>query len=78
VTCKDVASFILAYLENELDGATRAAFEQHLSTCTSCKRYLAQYEATIAASRTAFRESGVLTSEVPEVLVRAILAARGP
>jgi anti-sigma factor RsiW len=78
VTCKDVASFILEYLENELDAATRARFEYHLSICPNCVCYLAQYKATIAAGHEAFREpSGALPPEVPEDLVRAILAARG-
>jgi anti-sigma factor RsiW len=77
VTCKDVASFILEYLENELDEATRERFEQHLSICPNCVRYLAHYRATITAGREAFQEpSGTLPPEVPEDLVRAILAAR--
>jgi anti-sigma factor RsiW len=78
VTCKDFASFILEYLENELDGTTRATFEQHLSICPNCVRYLAQYRATIAAGRGAFQApSGTLPPDVPEDLVAAILAARG-
>jgi anti-sigma factor RsiW len=78
VTCKDFASFILDYLENELDGPTRAKFEYHLSICPNCVRYLAHYRATIAAGRAAFEQpSGALPPEVPEDLVRAILAARG-
>jgi len=77
VTCQDVASFILEYLENELDGTTRAMFEQHLSVCPNCVRYLAQYQATIAAGREAFQEpGGAVPPQVPEELVRAILAAR--
>ena len=55
VTCKDFASFILEYLENELDGTTRATFEQHLSICPNCLRYLAKYRATIVAARTVFQ-----------------------
>jgi anti-sigma factor RsiW len=78
VTCKDFASFILEYLENELDGTTRATFEHHLSICPNCVRYLAHYRATISAGREAFREpSDALPLEVPEDLVRAILATRG-
>jgi anti-sigma factor RsiW len=77
VTCKDFASFILDYLESDLDGMTRATFEQHLSICPNCVQYLAHYRATIRAGREAFNEpSGTLPPEVPEDLVRAILAAR--
>jgi anti-sigma factor RsiW len=75
VTCKDVASFILEYLENGLDRTTRTRFEHHLAICPNCVRYLAHYRATIAAGRDAFQEpSGTLPPEVPEDLVRAILA----
>jgi anti-sigma factor RsiW len=78
VTCQDFASFILEYLENELQPATRATFEHHLSICPNCVRYLAHYEATVAAGRSAFQEpDGVLPQDVPDELVRAILAARG-
>ena len=78
MTCKDFASFILEYLENELDGTTRATFEHHLAICPNCVRYLANYQATIAVGREAFREpSGVVLPEVPEDLVRAIVAALG-
>lgn len=77
MTCKDFASFILDYLEHELDGTTRATFEKHLIVCPNCVRYLANYEATIAAGREAFREpAALLPPDVPEDLVRAILAAR--
>jgi anti-sigma factor RsiW len=77
VTCKDFASFILDYLENDLDGTTRATFEHHLSICPNCVRYLAHYRATIAAGREAFQEpAAAVPLEVPEDLVRAILAAR--
>ena len=75
VTCKDVASFILEYLENELDVTTRGTFEQHLSICPNCVRYLANYRATIVLGRAAFREPfTALPAVIPESLVRAILA----
>jgi anti-sigma factor RsiW len=77
VTCEDFASFILDYLENELDGTTRATFEHHIAICPNCVRYLATYRATIRACREAFQaSSGTLPPVVPEDLVRAILAVR--
>jgi len=76
VTCKELASFILEYLENELDGTTRATFDQHLSICPNCVLYFAHYRATIALAQNAFRDpSIVLPAVIPEVWVRALLAA---
>ncbi|HEY7295176.1 MAG TPA: zf-HC2 domain-containing protein, partial [Dehalococcoidia bacterium] len=40
---------INAYLDGELDGPTRAAFEQHLHACPTCQVELEQLRATRAA-----------------------------
>jgi predicted anti-sigma-YlaC factor YlaD len=78
VTCKEFASIIPEYLENELDGRTRAAFEQHLAICSNCLRYLTNYQATIVIGRKAFQvPAATLPPIVPEDLIRAILAAGG-
>jgi anti-sigma factor RsiW len=78
VTCRDFASFILDYLENELDGTTRATFEHHLSTCPNCACYLAQYCATVTIGRRAFRDpAGTAAPFVPEDLIGTIIAAGG-
>jgi anti-sigma factor RsiW len=77
VTCREFASFISDYLVGELPRADRLQFERHLAACPNCDRYLAQYRETIAAGRAAFADpDGELPPEVPEELVRAILAAR--
>jgi anti-sigma factor RsiW len=77
VTCRDFASFILEYLEDELDGTTRATFEQHLTICPNCVRYLAQYLATIVSARKVFQEPSGTLPPVPADLIRAILVPRG-
>jgi anti-sigma factor RsiW len=76
VTCRDFASLIVEYLENELDATSRATFEQHLGVCPNCARYLAQYRATIVAARTVFQEPPGMLPPVPDVLMRAILVPR--
>jgi anti-sigma factor RsiW len=77
VTCREFASFINDYLVGELARVHRLAFERHLAACPNCERYLGQYRETIAAGRAAFGDAdGALPPEVPEELVRAILATR--
>jgi len=52
-------------------------FDHHLTLCRNCVRYLAQYRETIAAGRAAFQDpEAAVPADVPEDLVRAILAAR--
>jgi len=75
VTCKDFTSFILEYLEHDLDETTRATFEHHLLACQNCGRYLAQYLATISFGRCAFREPATAQAPlVPENVIASILA----
>lgn len=75
LTCRDVADFLMAYLERELDPPQRAAFEAHLAVCDECVRYLRSYARTIRLAKAAGREADQ-PAEVPERLVRSILAAR--
>jgi anti-sigma factor RsiW len=77
VTCRELASFIVDYLAGELPRERAEAFEHHLTLCPNCRQYLSQYRETIAAGRAAFMDpDGEVPAEVPDELVRAILAAR--
>jgi anti-sigma factor RsiW len=77
VTCREFADFIMDYLVGELAPAVRTPFEYHLAQCPNCREYLAQYQATVEAGRTAFDSlESDLPEAVPEDLVQAILAAR--
>jgi anti-sigma factor RsiW len=77
VTCREFADFILDYLEGTLPADTRESFDGHLSLCANCDRYLAQYRITVESGRSVFAEPDApLPGDVPEGLVRAILAAR--
>lgn len=77
MTCREFADFILDYLSGELPPDEARLFERHLQRCPHCPEYLRQYKATVEAGRSAFAEEDAdLPAEVPEDLVRAILAAR--
>ena len=79
VTCREFADFIMDYLSGELSAARRAQFEQHLSLCANCRKYLTSYEETVKLGKAAFDDDkGALPPDVPEELVKAILAARRP
>lgn len=77
MTCREFADFIMDYLAGELPPDVLTSFERHLSLCPNCDTYLTQYRATVAAGRDAFADNDALVpEEVPEDLIRAILASR--
>jgi anti-sigma factor RsiW len=77
VTCREFADFIADYLTGELSAEVRAQFEHHLQICTNCVNYLGGYKAAIALGKAAFEGTDDLVpTEVPEDLVKAILASR--
>jgi predicted anti-sigma-YlaC factor YlaD len=73
MTCREVITFVMEYLDGKLTPVERTAFEKHLAVCKSCVAYLKTYEQTLRM------ESVVTMADVtvPEELVRAILASRG-
>ena len=77
MTCREFADFMADYLAGELPAAARAEFDHHLDLCVNCRKYLTGYEATVKLGRAAFEDQGAaLPRDVPEPLVKAILAAR--
>lgn len=74
--CQACIEFILRYLEDDLSGEERAAFEFHLAKCPPCGRYVEQYRLTIEAGKTACADIAAEVGEAPEELVQAILASR--
>ncbi|MEP7019595.1 MAG: zf-HC2 domain-containing protein [Pseudonocardiales bacterium] len=42
IDCREFAELVTDYLEDRLDGLTRACFEQHLRACPGCDTYLDQ------------------------------------
>lgn len=79
MTCREFADFMADYLSSELPIDTRQQFDHHLSLCINCQRYLTSYRETVALGKRAFAdEDAALPPDVPEQLVKAILAARPP
>jgi anti-sigma factor RsiW len=77
VTCREFAEFIADYLSGDLAADDRAAFEHHLRLCANCRTYLAGYAETVKLGKRAFDGADdALPPNVPEDLVKAILAAR--
>ena len=78
LTCRELTDFLADYLDGTLRPGERILFEQHLAACPECVSYLQSYRDTIALTRRACGPSAdpVPPPEVPDELVRAILAAR--
>jgi len=43
MTCQDHKDLMMAYLDDELNEGQRRAFEQHLASCSSCTKDLAEF-----------------------------------
>jgi anti-sigma factor RsiW len=77
MTCRELIDFLGAYLDGELSEAVRRRFAEHLAACPECSAYLATYRATVKLAKGTIRDpDGPVPADVPEDLVKAILAAR--
>jgi anti-sigma factor RsiW len=79
MTCREFVEFLMAYLDDELDAGLRDRFAEHIEACPPCKDYLESYRRTVALGRSLCDRAGSdapVPEEVPEELVRAILALR--
>ena len=76
MTCREFADFMMDYLAGELLPQVRQQFDIHLSLCSNCRTYLKSYEETVRLGKRAFDDDEALVpAEVPEDLVKAIIAA---
>jgi anti-sigma factor RsiW len=79
VTCRQFVDFLDEYLSGSLSEGERAAFNTHLAVCPSCVAYMKTYQASVLLGKAVLiRSEEPVPEEVPEELVRAILAARKP
>jgi anti-sigma factor RsiW len=75
MTCREVAAFLLDYVEGALPDGQHSEFERHLAHCPPCVEYLASYRRTVELTRDATAPEPETTA-IPEALVAAILKAR--
>lgn len=80
MTCKEVDSFLMDYLDGDLAPRQKQMFEAHLGECSSCTRYMEQYRRTVQLGRDALAASpdhdASAAEHVPAGLLDAIKAAR--
>ena len=77
ISCREFEAFVMAYSDGDLPNRQRIIFEFHLKMCRECRDYLAAYQRTIDVAKTAFEDADApVPADVPEDLVKAILAAR--
>jgi anti-sigma factor RsiW len=76
LTCRAIVALVGDHLDGALPAAERAAFEAHVAGCRDCRLYLRTYRDAVALAKAAAVDDEV-PSDMPEDLVRAILAARG-
>jgi anti-sigma factor RsiW len=76
MTCRELVEFLMDYLDGHLSEPERRCFEEHLGECPDCVTYLATYQEAIRLSKEACMAGNTLIPDVPEELVRAVLAAR--
>jgi anti-sigma factor RsiW len=76
IGCREFVEFLDDYVSRMLPEAERKAFDAHLAACPSCVAYMKTYQATVRAGRRVFTSrEGSAPGDVPEELVRAVLAA---
>jgi anti-sigma factor RsiW len=46
--CTEFVELVTSYLDDQLSAEQRAAFEEHLTHCPGCDRYLEQFRSTIS------------------------------
>jgi anti-sigma factor RsiW len=76
LTCREVVEFLMDYLAHQLDPIQRQAFDAHLAGCDECVAYIASYERTVRLGKQALELDEPANEQVPDTLIKAILAAR--
>lgn len=77
LTCREFVAFLAEYLEGRLPDDQLARFNGHLARCPSCASYTRSYQDAVRLGKRAFPgPDEPLPGDVPEDLLRAILAVR--
>ncbi|MDB5329884.1 MAG: Anti-sigma factor [Phycisphaerales bacterium] len=76
MTCMEIHDRVSEHLTGELSGGDAAEFDQHTQACGECASFVSATRVTLQLSRSAVqRLDDPRPEDVPESLVRAILAA---
>jgi len=76
MTCREIAEFLMAYLDGELAADQSAHFKEHLGECPDCVAYLSSYREVVRSSGAAYSEPmPTRCDDLPNDLVKTILAA---
>ena len=77
MNCREFVDFLMEYMEGDLGDEEQVAFLTHMDLCPPCVTYLETYRQTVGLEKDLCRDpDGPLPEDVPEELVRAILAVR--
>lgn len=77
ITCAELEGFLVDYLDGTLTSRERRVLRLHLLLCRECRSYVERYRRAIALGQAVLgKPTDPVPEEVPEDLVRAILAAR--
>ena len=78
LTCRELVGFLNDYVDGDLEQGQRKAFEAHVEACPPCIEFLTSYRLAIELGKDACQcENDHLPEEVPEGIIKAILAVRG-
>lgn len=75
MTCKQLIDFLADYKSDELPDDQREVFEQHLSLCPPCLKYMETYSDTVDLAKDACKCEDDRPPQMPEALIQAILKA---
>ena len=77
MTCRELTDILDRYIDGDLPRGQQLALKVHLLGCRDCRNYLRTYRQTIRASQAlAKTPDAPPPPDMPEELVKAILAAR--
>jgi len=75
ISCESFETFIVDYIDDNLQDKQKRIFIQHLNECPACRVYLKNYEYRIQLSKSIFLNE-TDQQDIPNQLVNAILAAK--
>ena len=77
LTCREFVDFLNAYIDGDLPADQAQVFDKHMGLCPPCVHYLQTYKrAAELPGKCAELDRAEPPEDVPEALVKAILAAR--